>query len=88
MTKTNLHQSTFVQLNDIGNNKSNMKTVTALGLLIKTKIIHMHHFFFPTTIPKVKITIVSKHYHELKFNHHYLYYTPHNKGRFFYNHAT
>lgn len=87
MTKTNLHQSTFVRLNDIGKNKPNMKTVTALGLLTKTKITHMHQFF-STTVPEAKITIVSKPYHELKFNHHDLYYTPHNKGRFFYNHAT
>ena len=88
MTKTNLRQSTFVRLNDIiGKNKPNMKTVTALGLLTKTKITHMHQFF-STTVPEAKITIVSKHYHELKFNHHDLYYTPHNKGRFFYSHAT
>ena len=42
MTKTNLDQSTFAQLNDIGKNKSNIKTVTALGLLTKTKTTHMH----------------------------------------------
>jgi len=41
-----------------------------------------------TTIPEAKITIVSKPYHVLKFNHHDLYYTPYNKGRFFYSHAT
>ena len=87
MTKTNLHQSTFVRLNDIRKKKPNMKTVKTLGLLTKTKITHMHQFF-STTVPEVKITIVSKPYHELKFNHHDLYYTPHNKGRFFYSHAT
>ena len=87
MTNFFLHQSTFVRLNDIGKNKPNIKTVTTLRLLTKTKITHMHHFF-PTTVPEVKITIVSKPYHELKFNHHDLYYIPHNKGRFFYSHAT
>jgi len=47
MTKTNLHQSTLVQLNDIiGKNKPNMKTVTTLGLLTKTKITHMLQIFF------------------------------------------
>jgi len=46
------------------------------------------HQFFSTTVPYAKITIVSKPYDELKFNHHDLYYTPHNKGRFFYGHAT
>jgi len=55
-----------------------MKTVTTLGLLTKTKITHMHQFF-STTVPEDKITIISKPYHELKFNHHDLYYTPHNK---------
>jgi hypothetical protein len=85
MTKTNLHQATFERLNDIGKNKPNMKT--ALGLLAKIKITRMHQFF-STTIPEAKITIVSKSYHELKFNHHDLYYTPHNKGRFFYSQAT
>jgi len=42
MTKTNLQQSTFVRLNDIRKNKSNMKTITALGILTKAKITHMH----------------------------------------------
>jgi hypothetical protein len=60
---------------------------TALGLLTKNKITHMHQFF-STTVAEAKITIVSKPYHELKFNHHDLYYNPHNKGRFFYFHAT
>jgi len=46
MTKTNLHQSTFVRLNGIGKNEPNMKTITALGLLTKTKITHMHQIFF------------------------------------------
>ena len=40
MTKTNLHQSTFIRLKDIGKNKPNMKTVTTLGLLTKTKMTH------------------------------------------------
>jgi len=88
MTKTNLHQTTFVRLNDIGKKKPNMKTVTTLGLLTKTKITHMHQFFFPTTVLEAKTTIVSKPYLELKFNHHDLYYTPHNKGRLFNSHAT
>jgi len=35
------------------------------------------HQFFPTIVPETKITIVSKPYHELKFNHHDLYYNPH-----------
>nr|ABD28661.1 hypothetical protein MtrDRAFT_AC149134g17v2 [Medicago truncatula] len=64
-----------------------MKTVTALGLLTKTKIIEMHQLF-STPVPEAKITIVSKPYHQLKFSHHDLYYTPHNKRRFFYSHAT
>jgi len=59
MTKINLHQSTFVRLNDIiEKNKPNMKTVPTLGLLTKTKITHMHQFFFSTTISEAKITIV------------------------------
>jgi len=87
MTKKKLHQSTFVHLNDIGKNKPNIKIVIALGLLTKTKITHMHQFF-STTVPEAKITIVSKPYHELKFNYHDFYYTPHNKGRFFYSYAT
>lgn len=36
MTKTNLHQSTFAQLNDIRKNKPNMKIVTPLGILTKS----------------------------------------------------
>ena len=58
MTKTNLYQSTFVRLNDIGKNKPNMKTVTSLGLLTKTKITYMHQFF-STTMLEAKITIQS-----------------------------
>jgi len=36
MTKINLHQSTFVWLNDIRKNKPNMKVVTPLGILTKS----------------------------------------------------
>jgi len=55
MTKTNLHQSTFVRHNDIiGKNKPNMKIVTALGLLTKTKITHMYQFFFQLQYQKLK----------------------------------
>jgi len=87
MTKTNLHQSTFVRLNDIRKKKPNMKTVKTLGLLTKIKITHMHQFF-SNIVPEAKITIVSKPYHELKFKHDDFYYTPHTKGRFFYSHVT
>jgi len=34
------------------------------------------HQFFSTILPEAKITIVKKPYHELKFNHHDLYYNP------------
>jgi len=35
------------------------------------------HQFFSTIVLEAKITIVSKPYHRLKFNHHDLYYNPH-----------
>jgi len=34
-------------------------------------------FFLSTIVPEANITIVSKPYHELKFNHHNLYDNPH-----------
>jgi len=34
------------------------------------------HQFFSTIVQEAKITNVSKPYHELKFNHHDLYYNP------------
>jgi len=40
-------------------------------------IYQYHNHFFPTIVPEAKITIVSKPYPELKFNHHNLYYNPH-----------